>query len=130
MDTSEGNPAEELTPRKAAEVWSQLQAVEAATKRVREALMEYVYSRPIPTEDGKELKVLTTRRESIDPARAFSIMREYFPSDEALAEAVSITKSSLSGAMNKEAQAEALAALKEAGAISESYSESLREVRR
>lgn len=129
MDTSEGNPAEELTPRKAAEVWSQLQAVEAATKRVREVLMEYVYSRPIPTEDGKELKVLTTRRESIDSARAFSILREYFPSDEALAEAVTVTKSSLSGAMNKEAQAEVLAAFKEAGAISESYSESLREVR-
>lgn len=128
MDSSEDGE-EELTPRKAAELWKQLQAVEAATKRVREALTEYVYSRPIPTEEGKELKVLTSRREQIDSSRAFTILREYLPGDEAMAEAVTVTKSSLSGALDKERQAEVLAAFKEAGAVSESYSESLREVR-
>lgn len=128
MDSSEDGE-EELTPRKAAELWQQLQAVEAATKRVREALTEYVYSRPIPTEEGKELKVLTSRREQIDSSRAFTILREYLPGDEAMAEAVAVTKSSLSRALDKEAAAEVLAAFKEAGAVSESYSESLREVR-
>lgn len=128
MEASEEGE-EELTPRRAAELWQQLQAVEAATKRVREALTEYVYSRPIPTADGKELKVLTSRREQIDSSRAFNILREYLPDDEAMAEAVTVTKSSLSGAMDKEAAAEVLAAFKEAGAVSESYSESLREVR-
>lgn len=128
MDSSEDGE-EELTPRKAAELWQQLQAVEAATKRVREALTEYVYSRPITTEEGKELKVLTSRREQIDSSRAFTILREYLPGDEAMAEAVAVTKSSLSRALDKEAAAEVLAAFKEAGAVSESYSESLREVR-
>ena len=49
--------------------------------------------------------------------------------DEALAEAVSVTKTSLSGALSKEAQKQLIAEFKEAGAVEESYSESLREVR-
>ena len=109
-------------------MWSQLQAVEAAAKKTREALGEYVYARPIPTELGKQLKVVETRRENIDSSKAFAILRENLP-DETLAEVVSITKTSLSGGLEKEARDYAMSAFREAGAISESYSESLREVR-
>lgn len=90
--------------------------------------MEYVYARPIPTGEGKQLKVVQTRRESIDSSIAFKVLRGYLP-DEALAEAVSVTKSSLSGALDKETQGEVLALLREEDAVTESYSESLREVR-
>lgn len=121
-------PPEELTPATAADLWSKLQAVEAAAKRTHESLMEYVYARPIPTGEGKQLKVVETRRETIDSSVAFSVLRGYLP-DEALAEAVSVTKSSLSGALDKEMQGEVLAILREQHAVNESYSESLREVR-
>lgn len=121
-------PAEELTPAKAAESWNQLQAVEAAAKRVRESLQQYVYARPIPTTEGKQLKVVETRRENIDSSKAFAILRDRLP-DEALSEAVSVTKTSLSGALSKEVQKQLIAEFKEAGAVEESYSESLREVR-
>lgn len=121
-------PPEELTPATAADLWSKLQAVEAAAKRTRESLMEYVYARPIPTSAGKQLKVVETRRETIDSSIAFRVLRGYLP-NEALAEAVSVTKSSLSGALDKEMQGEVLAILRGQDAVSESYSESLREVR-
>lgn len=121
-------PPEELTPATAADLWSKLQAVEAAAKRTRESLQEYVYARPIPTDEGKQLKVIETRRETIDSSVAFSVLRGYLP-DEALADAISVTKSSLSGALDKEMRGEVLAILREQDAVSESYSESLREVR-
>jgi hypothetical protein len=121
-------PPEDLTPKRAAEMWSRLQAVEAAAKKTREALQEYTYARPIPTEDGKQLKVIETRRENIDSGMAFAILREHLP-DETLAEVVSVTKTSLSGGLGKDASNDAMAAFREAGAITETYSESLREVR-
>jgi hypothetical protein len=109
-------------------MWSQLQAVEAAAKKTREALQEFVYARPIPVEAGKQLKVVETRRENIDSGKAFAILREHLP-DEALAEVVSVTKTSLTGGLDKDARDDAMAAFREAGAITETYSESLREVR-
>lgn len=121
-------PPEEMTPNRVAELWGQLQAVEAAAKRTREALQEYVYAREVPTTEGKVLKVVETRRENIDSSVAFAILRDRLP-DEALSEAVSVTKTSLSGALDKEAQKQLLAEFKEAGAVNETYSESLREVR-
>jgi hypothetical protein len=96
-------PPEELTPKRAVQMWAQLQAVEAAAKKTREALQEFVYARPIPIEAGKQLKVVETRRENIDSGKAFPILREHLPDE--------------------------MAAFREAGAISETYSESLREVR-
>ena len=122
-------PPEELTPRRAAELWAQLQAVEAAAKRTREALSEYVYTRPISTTGDKQLKLVETRRETVDASKAFAVLRTYLPDDDVMAEAVSITKTSLSGALGKEAQREVMAAFREAGAVTESHSESLREVR-
>lgn len=122
-------PPEELTPRRAAELWAQLQAVEAAAKRTREALAEYVYTRPISTTGDKQLKVVETRRETVDASKAFAVLRTYLQDDDVMAEAVSITKTSLSGALGKEAQREVMAAFREAGAVTESHSESLREVR-
>lgn len=122
-------PPEELTPKRAAQIWEQLQGVEAAAKRAREALQEYVYARPIPTTEGRQLKVVETRRENIDSSKAFAILREYLPDDDIIAHAVSVTKTSLSGAVDKEAQREIIAVFKEAGAVNETYSESLREVR-
>jgi hypothetical protein len=121
-------PPEELTPKKAAELWSQLQAVEAAAKHTRQALQEFVYARPVPTSEGKQLKVVETRRENIDSSKAFAILREHLP-DDALSEVISVTKTSLSSGLSKEAQSDAMAKFKEAGAIIETYSESLREVR-
>lgn len=121
-------PPEELTDRRAGEMWNKLQAVEAAAKKTREALQEHVYARPIPTTDGKQLTVLETRRENIHSPTAFAILQEHLP-DEALAQLVSITKTSLSGGLEKDAANDAMAAFREAGAISETYSESLREVR-
>ncbi len=121
-------PPEELTPKRAAQMWSQLQAVEVAAKKTREALQEYTYARPIPTEAGKQLKVVETRRENIDSGMAFAILREHLP-DETLSEVVSVTKTSLSGGLGKEASNDAMAAFREAGAITDTYSESLREVR-
>ncbi len=55
-------------------------------------------------------------------------MRQHLP-DETLAEVVSVTKTSLSGGLEKEARDDAMVAFREAGAVTESYSESLREVR-
>jgi hypothetical protein len=69
-----------------------------------------------------------TRRENIDSGKAFAILREHLP-DESLAEVVSVTKTSLSGGLGKEAANDAMAVFREAGAITETYSESLREVR-
>lgn len=123
-------PPEELTPKRAAGMWAQLQAVEAAAKRTREALQEYAYARPVPTVDGWQLKVIETRRESVDSSKAFHVLREYLPTDDTIAEAVSVTKSSLGGALDKDTQKEVLASFKEVGAVNESYSESLREVRK
>lgn len=122
-------PPEELTPRRAAELWAHLQAVEAAAKRTREALTQYAYARPVPTAAGRALKVVETRRPYIDASKAFAVLRRYLPDDDLMAEAVSITKTSLSAALGKEAQKEVLAAFEEAGAVIESHSESLREVR-
>lgn len=121
-------PPQELTPELVGGLWSQLQAVEAAAKRTREALHEYVYAREVPTTSGKVLKVIETRRENIDSSKAFDILREHLP-DEALAEAVAVTKTSLSGALDKETQGKLLVEFKEAGALHETHSESLREVR-
>ena len=122
-------PPEELTDHRAAELWARLQAVEAAVKRTREALAEYVYARPVPTTTGKALKVVETRRQTVDASKAFPVLRRYLPDDDVIAEAVSITKTSLSAALGQEARREVLAAFEEAGAVTESHSESLREVR-
>lgn len=121
-------PPEELTDRRAAEMWAQLQAVEAATKKTREALGQYVYAREIPTTDGKVLKVVETRRENIDSGKAYAILREHLP-EETMAQVVSVTKTSLSSGLGKDGQGDVIAAFREAGAISETYSESLREVK-
>lgn len=122
-------PPEEMTPKLAAETWSQLQAVEAAAKRVRESLQEYVYGREVPTAEGKVLKVVETRRENIDSEEAFPILRSHLP-DETLARIVSFTKTSLSRELGKEASGDAMDAFRRAGAVTDSYSESLREQRR
>ena len=122
-------PPEELTDHRAAELWARLQAVEAVAKRTREALTEYVYARTVPTTGGKALRVVETRRPYIDASKAFPILRRYLPGDDVIAEAVSITKTSLSAALGQEARREVLAAFEEAGAVTESHSESLREVR-
>ena len=121
-------PPEELTDRRAAKMWERLQAVEAAAKHTRQALQEYVYARPVPTTEGKELKVVETRRENIDSSKAYAILREHLP-EESLAQVVSVTKTSLSSGLGKDGQGDVIAAFREAGAISETYSESLREVK-
>jgi hypothetical protein len=121
-------PPEELTDRHAARMWNKLQAVEAAAKHTRQALQEYVYARPVPTTEGKELKVVETRRENIDSSKAYAILREHLP-EESLAQVVSVTKTSLSSGLGKDGQGDVIAAFREAGVISETYSESLREVK-
>lgn len=122
-------PEDELTPRRAAESWSRLQAVEAAAKRTREAIKEYAYARPVPTSEGRELRVVETSRQSIEPLKALPILREYLPDDTTLAEVLNINKSSLSAAFDGQTRNEVLGAFEEAGALQSTYAESLREVR-
>lgn len=120
-------PPEELTPSLAAELFSNLQAVEAASKQMRESLREYVYARPVPTSEGKQLTVKTQTNEKLDSAKAIPVIRQYLPDDVTLAEVVTINKSSLSGAFSKEASRQIMAELKDAGAVYNTYSEQLRE---
>ena len=122
-------PPEELTPNLAAESWRRLQALEAAAKRSREALKEYAYARPVPTSEGKELRVVETSRQSIEPSKALPILREYLPDDTTLAEVLTINKSSLSASFDAQTNEEVLAAFEDAGALQSTYAESLREVR-
>lgn len=120
-------PPEELTPTRAAELFRNLQAVEAASKQMRESLREYVYARPVPTSEGKQLTVKTQTNEKLDTAKALPVIRQYLPDDETISEVVTINKSGLSNAFSKEANKQIMAELKEAGAVYNTYSEQLRE---
>ena len=120
-------PPEELTPARAAELFRNLQAVEAASKQMRESLREYVYARPVPTSEGKQLTVKTQTNEKLESSKALPVLRQYLPDDDTIAEVVTINKSSLSSAFSKEGSKQIMAELKEAGAVYNTYSEQLRE---
>lgn len=120
-------PPEELTPSRAAGLFRDLQAVEAASKKVRESLREYVYARPVPTADGKHLTVKTLAYEKLDSAKALPVIRRHLPTDDTIAEVLTINKSALSNAFDKEAHRQIMVELKQADATYNTYSEQLRE---
>jgi RecB family exonuclease len=119
---------EELTPRRAADVWRRLQAVEAATKRVRQVLADYTATRPVSLPGGKELRLIESRRDYIDAGIAMPILREVM--GDAADEAVTVSKTSLKNAVRKDMLPGVLTKIEEAGGIEARYSESLREVRK
>lgn len=120
---------DELTPETAAAVWERLQAVEAATKKVRKALQEYVAGREegIELPDGAELRVATSRRETIVGAVAMPVLRDRY--GDLADKAATVTKKGLKELAGEEA-AEVLQELEERRGIKTTYSESLRESRK
>ena len=123
---------EELTPAKAAEIWPRLQAVEAATKKVRKALGAYVGRNPegVPLEDPddphsrKVLRYQTTARDTILPDVAMPILRREY--GEEADRAVTITKKGLQNVAGPEYK-EIFTRIEEEEGVRTSYSESLKE---
>jgi len=118
----------ELTDQNVAEAWAKLQAVEAATKRVRASLMGYLAARDgeIDLENGKTLRLVESRREKIDPELAMPILRDQLGFGGQADEAVSVSKTALKRLAGSSLP-EVMAALEDAGAVEVSHSESLRE---
>ncbi len=121
---------EELTDKNIGEAWRRLQAVEAATKKVRTALAGYLEIRESPISLGgrAQLKLIEASRESILPDLAMPILRDNFGDDAD--EAVSLTKKGIERLAESHAQGrakEVLATLRDAGATKTTYSKSLRE---
>ena len=117
---------EELDPETAALVWDRLQAVEAATKKVRKALQDYLANRGegIPLPAGTELRVATSRRDTILAGVAMPILREHF--GEAADKAVTVTKKGLKAVADGN-EDQILSEIEEYEGIKTTYSESLRE---
>lgn len=71
---------EELTLERTAEVWERLLAVEAAAKKVRKVLADYIDNRGerIPLQDGRELRLFQTRRDTILSAVALPLLRDRY----------------------------------------------------
>ena len=117
---------EELTPEKAAEAWRRLLAMEAATKKVRKALGDYAENRGgVPLEDGRELRLVESRRDTILPDVVMPLLRDLY-GDEA-DRAVSITKKGIEKIAGDEART-VLSEIEGSGGFKTSSSESLREV--
>lgn len=127
-----GADAEELTPQKAAEIWPQLQAVEAATKKVRKALGTFVENTPegIPLKDpadpeaGKILRFSNTTRDTIRPDVAMPILRRKYGEDAD--KAVTITKKGLQSVTGSEYK-KVFDLIEEEDGVKASYSGSLKE---
>ncbi len=121
---------DKLTDKNIGEAWRRLQAVEAATKKVRAALAGYleIKESPVALDGGAELKLIEAARECIIPGVAMPILRDNFGDDAD--EAVSVTKKGVErlAASHAEGRAkEVLATLRDAGATKTTYSKSLRE---
>lgn len=118
-----------LSDAKVGEAWERLQAVEAATKKVRAALTDYVASAApdggVKLPQGSVLKIVESRREKIDPALAMPVLRAAY-GEEADA-AVTISKTGLKK-LAGDSLSRCMAALEESDAVEVSHSESLREV--
>ena len=128
LDLSEKENAEELTPEIVVAAWQRLQAVEAATKKVRKALQDYVAGREegIPLGGGVELGLAITQRDSIIPDVAMPILRERYGVNAD--RAVSVTKKGLRGVAGDETP-EVVREIEEKDGLSTSYSEGLKERR-
>ncbi len=118
----------ELTDQNVAAAWAKLQAVEAATKRVRASMMGYLAARDgeIDLPNGKTLRLVESRREKIDPELAMPILRDQLGFGGQADEAVSVSKTALKRLAGSSLP-EVMAALEDAGAVEVSHSESLRE---
>ncbi len=116
---------DELTDKNIGEAWRRLQAVEAATKKVRAALAGYleIKESPIALGGGAELKLIEASRESIILDIAMPILRDTF--GDAADEAVSLTKKGVERLAASHAK-QVLATLRDAGATKTTYSKSLR----
>ena len=117
-----------LTERKVAEAWATLQAVEAATRRVRATLAAYVAASggSLELPGGKALRLVESRREKIDAERALPLLRGELGFGERADGAVSVSKTALGKLAGSDLPG-VMAALEEAGAVEVSHSESLRE---
>lgn len=124
--------AEELTPATAAEAWRRLVAVEAATKKVRKTLQDYLANRgegidlaaPDDPAGRAELKLIETRRETIVPEVAMPLLREIYGDEADMA--VSVTKKGLQKLAGERAR-ELLSDVEDGEGIKTTYSESLKE---
>lgn len=118
---------DELTPEKVPGIWATLQAVEAAAKTVRARLTDYAANseRPLPTEAGKRLKLVESRRDRIDSAKAMPLLRERYGG--AADAAASVSKTGLKKLAGGDLE-RVMARLDETGAVETTYTESLREV--
>lgn len=122
---------DELTPERVAEIWPRLQAVKKATKQVQDVLTDYVIADPVPLSNGKELRVTERQTEEYLPGPSMRVLRELMGSDEAVAEAVAVTKSSLKNAISPEVMPEVIRRIRDEGGVrTKTSSGGLREVKR
>ena len=119
---------EELTPETAAAAWQRLLAVEAATKKVRRALQDYLVGREegVPLGGEAELGLAVSQRDTIVPGVAMPILRERY--GDVADGAVSVTKKGLRGVAGDETP-DILREIEEKDGLSTRYSESLKERR-
>lgn len=118
-----------LTPETARAAYERIKLVSAVVKRVEQAVYAWAATSPIDLGDGNVLGMTTTQKESVDGDKALPVLRAKF--GDAVAEAAcerSTSKAAINRALKKverskgtsfaEVERDALAALREAGAIS------------
>jgi hypothetical protein len=122
------DPLEELDEGTAAVAWRRVLAAEAAAKRAREALASYVAGRgdAIPLGDGQSLRLVESRRKSLDSGITLALIRERL-GDEAAAEAASFSPTSVKKALPAADAKEVLAEIESRGGVTVTTYESLRE---
>lgn len=115
----------DLTPQVAAKLWTRLEAVESAAKRVREVLSEYARRQPIELEDGRTVQAREITRESLDPDIATHVIAEEYGDDVADAvRTITVTKAAIKRAVGK-GERKVIDAIRRAGGVRSKTTESV-----
>lgn len=127
-----------LTPEVVARAWHRLQAIRGAVEAAGEVIDAYARQTPVDLGDGRELREVTTARESVDGAAAWRVLVGFAGQDVAEAACtLSASKSSVTKAIKASApkgkgaamEREVLGLLRQAGAITTSESTSVKAVK-
>lgn len=132
--------AANLTPENAARAWERIKQVEEVAARARKAVEDYARRTPIDLGNGRVLALTQTTRESIDGDAAYVVLRDSFGEEVAAAACrLSTSKTALKDAIKAyalrvgrppaEMERQALSMLREAGAINETTTETVRETK-
>lgn len=127
-----------LTPEVVARAWHRLQAIRGAVEAAGEVIDAYARQTPVDLGDGRELREVTTSRESVDGGAAWRVLVEFAGQDVAEAACtLSASKSSVTKAVKAHApsgkgaamEREVFGLLRQAGAITTSESTSIKAVK-